>query len=97
MRKMVLPRIKPIRGRRYINRPGFVEDAATLPPSELSDTELEQYSRNINYFSRVDTQPKPSPYEHQLRLKNARVTVQGTGLPDPLRSFYSSYYEGCSD
>jgi molybdopterin/thiamine biosynthesis adenylyltransferase len=58
---------------------GFVEDAATLPPSELSDTELERYSRNINYFSRVDTQPRPSPYEHQRRLKNAQVTVLGLG------------------
>jgi molybdopterin-synthase adenylyltransferase len=58
---------------------GFVEDATTLPPSELSDTELERYSRNINYFSRVDTQPGSSPYDHQRRLKNAQVTVLGLG------------------
>jgi molybdopterin/thiamine biosynthesis adenylyltransferase len=58
---------------------GFVEDAVILPPAELSDTELEQYSRNINYFSRVDMQPRPSPYEHQLCLKHARVTVLGLG------------------
>jgi molybdopterin/thiamine biosynthesis adenylyltransferase len=62
----------------FINA-GFVEDAGAPPPPELTVAELERYSRNTNYFSWVDTQPRPSPYEHQRRLKNAKVTILGLG------------------
>jgi molybdopterin/thiamine biosynthesis adenylyltransferase len=58
---------------------GFVEDAGAPPPSELTAAELERYSRNANYFAWIDTQPRPSPYEQQRRLKNARVTILGLG------------------
>ncbi len=58
---------------------GFVEDAGAPPPEELTAAELERYSRNVNYFAWVDTQARPSPYEHQRRLKEARVAILGLG------------------
>src|SRR5882724_6070746 len=58
---------------------GFVEDAR-IPSSPLfTSDELERYSRNANYFAWVDTQPRPSRYEIQARLKRAHVTIVGLG------------------
>jgi molybdopterin/thiamine biosynthesis adenylyltransferase len=58
---------------------GFVEDAAASPPAELTPAEVARYDRSTNYFAWVDTQPRPSRYEIQRRLKNARVTLLGLG------------------
>lgn len=58
---------------------GFVEDAGALPPPELTEAELERYDRNTRYFAWVDTHPRPSPYEHQRSLKQAKVSVLGLG------------------
>jgi molybdopterin/thiamine biosynthesis adenylyltransferase len=58
---------------------GYVEEAAAAPPPEFSPEELERYSRNNNYFSWVDTAPRQSPYELQLRLKRSRVCILGLG------------------
>ncbi|OKH43234.1 hypothetical protein NIES2101_31085 [Calothrix sp. HK-06] len=58
---------------------GFIEDAGALPPTEFTLAELERYSRSANYFTWIDTQPRASQYEIQLRLKNARVTILGLG------------------
>lgn len=58
---------------------GFVEDAAAGPPREFSPEELDRYSRNINYFSWIDTLPRPSPFVHQQRLKGSKVSILGLG------------------
>lgn len=58
---------------------GFVEDAGANFPPELTQDELERYSRSVAYFNWVDTSPRSSTYEIQSRLKKARVTLLGLG------------------
>src|SRR5262245_2482645 len=58
---------------------GFVEDAAAPVPAELASAEVERYERNQRYFAWIDRKPRPSPWELQRRLKNARVCVLGLG------------------
>ncbi|PKT70496.1 molybdopterin synthase [Streptomyces populi] len=59
---------------------GYLEDAAADGrPEGLTDDELERYSRNHTYFRRVDLRPGSDPWESQLRLKKARVSVLGVG------------------
>ena len=58
---------------------GFVEDAGAPAPVQLSAAEVERYATNTRYFAWVDTAPRPSPYEAQRRLKDARVAVLGLG------------------
>ncbi|MBI6546414.1 MAG: ThiF family adenylyltransferase [Cyanobacteria bacterium NC_groundwater_1444_Ag_S-0.65um_54_12] len=58
---------------------GFVEDAAALPPPELSPSELARQERSLHYYAWVDTEPRSSPYETLLRLKRSRVTLLGLG------------------
>lgn len=58
---------------------GFVEDASTPPPDMFTPEELDRYSRNANYFAWIDTQPRPSRYEIQKRLKCAHVAIAGLG------------------
>jgi molybdopterin/thiamine biosynthesis adenylyltransferase len=58
---------------------GFIEDAAAKPPLAFSPGEIERYSRNANYFSWVDTQPRTSRYELQARLRSSSVTLIGLG------------------
>jgi len=58
---------------------GSVEDAAATPPPPLDAAELDRYSRNLAYFSWADRFPRATPYHHQLRLKDASVTVLGVG------------------
>jgi molybdopterin/thiamine biosynthesis adenylyltransferase len=58
---------------------GLVEDAAAPVPANLSTAEVERYAGNTRYFSWVDMTPRPSPYEQQRRLKQARVSLLGLG------------------
>src|SRR5882672_623638 len=57
---------------------GFVEDAAILPPPELTGSELERYSRNFEFFSYFQ-RPPAATEDFQVRLRRARVTVLGLG------------------
>jgi molybdopterin-synthase adenylyltransferase len=58
---------------------GLVEDAGAPAPESLSAAEIERYAGNTRYFSWVDMAARPSPYESQRRLKEARVSVLGLG------------------
>jgi len=57
---------------------GFVEDGSVEPPAELAAVELERYRRNLEFFSYFH-QPPSTPYDFQLRLRDANVTVLGVG------------------
>ncbi|WP_248961115.1 HesA/MoeB/ThiF family protein [Sphaerisporangium perillae] len=58
---------------------GYLEDAAAVPPPELSAREVDRYSRNHAFFRQVDLAPREHGWEAQLRLRNARVVVLGLG------------------
>ncbi|MEV6987508.1 ThiF family adenylyltransferase [Sphaerisporangium sp. NPDC051017] len=58
---------------------GYLEDAASARPGELSPRELDRYSRNRAFFRRIDLTPREHGWEAQLRLRNARVVVLGLG------------------
>lgn len=58
---------------------GHVEDAAAVPPAELSTRELDRYTRNADYFRWADLAPREHGWEPQLRLKQARVLILGLG------------------
>jgi molybdopterin/thiamine biosynthesis adenylyltransferase len=58
---------------------GYVEDADSQDPAELSDREKERYCRSRSYFRWVDLVPRASTWEPQLALRQARVTVAGLG------------------
>jgi molybdopterin/thiamine biosynthesis adenylyltransferase len=57
---------------------GFVEDAAVRPPDSLPNAELERYRRNLEFFSYFH-QPPSTPYDFQMRLRQAKVTMLGLG------------------
>jgi molybdopterin/thiamine biosynthesis adenylyltransferase len=58
---------------------GYIEDAAAAIPAELSERELERYSRSRAFFRRVDLTPRAHDWEIQLRLKRSRAVVLGLG------------------
>jgi molybdopterin/thiamine biosynthesis adenylyltransferase len=58
---------------------GFVEDAGALPPTGMSESERERYSRSVHFFAAADRRARSSRYEIQQRLKEARVAVVGVG------------------
>ena len=58
---------------------GWVEDAAGAPPANLSERELERYSRSADLFAWMDLTPRSSRFELQGRLRESRVTVLGVG------------------
>lgn len=58
---------------------GYLEDAAALPPAELSATEQERYSRGHALRGWMDRVPRRSPWDTQMLLRQARVTVVGIG------------------
>jgi molybdopterin/thiamine biosynthesis adenylyltransferase len=58
---------------------GFVEDAGAPLPPELTEAELERYSRGERFYAWVDMQLCTSRYAAQQRLKRSRVTVLGLG------------------
>jgi molybdopterin/thiamine biosynthesis adenylyltransferase len=57
---------------------GFVDDAAIGPPADLPVAEMERYRRNLEFFSYFH-QPPSTPYDFQMRLRRAKVTVLGLG------------------
>ncbi|GII58540.1 hypothetical protein Pth03_69290 [Planotetraspora thailandica] len=58
---------------------GYIEDAAASTPSELSERELDRYSRNRAFFRRIDLIPRAHDWELQVKLKRSRVVVLGLG------------------
>ena len=58
---------------------GYVEDAASAPPRQLTRRELERYRRSQAFFQRVDLVPREHGWTAQLALKRARVVVLGVG------------------
>jgi hypothetical protein len=58
---------------------GFVEEGLVTTSDTLSSSELIRYSRNIEYFSWIDTKKRSSRFVLQERLKEASVTVVGMG------------------
>lgn len=59
-----------------LNDLGFIEDSA-VPPT-YSETELERYQANLNYFSGYASL-ETSKYSFQDRLRNSKVAVLGMG------------------
>ncbi len=56
----------------------LIEDAAAVPPTELSATDSDRYANQIRFFSILDTTGQQR-YALQARLKQARVAVIGLG------------------
>jgi molybdopterin/thiamine biosynthesis adenylyltransferase len=56
---------------------GFVEDAGVAVP--LPERERERYSRGVPLLRWMDLGPRTSPWEAQLRLREARVLLVGVG------------------
>lgn len=57
---------------------GLIEDAAVVPPQNLTPSDLARYKGQIRFFSVVDPTGLQR-YKFQARLKRARVTVLGLG------------------
>ncbi|MQA88388.1 MAG: ThiF family adenylyltransferase [Streptosporangiales bacterium] len=60
-------------------RSGYVEDAASPDPAELTERDKERYGRGRMYFRWLDLTPRANSWEPQLALRRARVTVVGVG------------------
>lgn len=54
---------------------GLLEDAALVPPANLSEEELRRYGHQLTLFSRF----KPNKYEVQSTLKSSQVIIFGLG------------------
>lgn len=63
---------------------GIVEDAGASLPDTLREEELERYRSGELYFSWVDTEPRPSRFDAQRRLKASRVAILGWAAPAPV-------------
>ncbi|WP_323369183.1 HesA/MoeB/ThiF family protein [Streptomyces alkaliterrae] len=62
-----------------LRRAGFLEDAAALPPGDLSEGELTRYSRGVPLLRWMDLSPRTSSWDLQLALRRARVLLIGLG------------------
>lgn len=58
---------------------GFVEDAGVPVPAQLSERELERYSRGMALFHWLDQTPRSSPWDIQIELSRSRVLLIGVG------------------
>ncbi|MEV7342649.1 ThiF family adenylyltransferase [Streptomyces sp. NPDC093544] len=58
---------------------GYIEDVRQPVPEELTRDDQERYSRNHDFFRRVDMRPGRSGWQAQAALKCGRVTVLGVG------------------
>ncbi|WP_051840487.1 HesA/MoeB/ThiF family protein [Streptomyces sp. NRRL F-5126] len=65
-------------GVRTLHAAGFLEDAAAIPPAELSADDLRRYSRNLNFF-RTRAAAGEDFHTPQVTLKKTRVVVFGMG------------------
>lgn len=63
----------------YLIESGWVQDAAAVPPPELTERDLDRYSRTIEYFDTVNLRRDTDGYRMQAKLKASRVTVLGVG------------------
>ncbi len=57
---------------------GFLEDAAEIPPENLTSNDLQRYAPNLNFF-RTAVAPGESCFAPQSRLKDTRVLLLGLG------------------
>jgi molybdopterin/thiamine biosynthesis adenylyltransferase len=76
------PQLGPDGARRLVRElidTGYVEDAAAGRPEGFTDGEIERYSRNHDYFRRIDLRPESDSWENQRRIRSSRVTVLGVG------------------
>ncbi|MGO1053730.1 ThiF family adenylyltransferase [Crossiella sp. CA198] len=62
-----------------LRQDGRLEDAAEPDPVELSAAERERYGRGQAYFRWVDRLPRSTSWAAQKLLRQAHVTVAGTG------------------
>ena len=67
------------RGARQLLSTGYVEDAAGPVPTGLTERDLRRYDRAVGYFRWLDLTPRPSSWQPQARLRDARVTILGVG------------------
>jgi molybdopterin/thiamine biosynthesis adenylyltransferase len=58
---------------------GHVEDAAELPPEDLTAGERERYSRSRALWRWMDRTPRSSSWDVQMQLRQARVILVGIG------------------
>jgi molybdopterin-synthase adenylyltransferase len=58
---------------------GYVEDAAAPVPAALTERDVRRYDRALGYYRWLDLTPRPSSWDPQARLRDARVTVLGVG------------------
>jgi molybdopterin/thiamine biosynthesis adenylyltransferase len=58
---------------------GFLEDAGSAPPPELTARERERHSRGHDLYRWMDPEPRANGWDVQLRLRNARVLLVGLG------------------
>jgi molybdopterin/thiamine biosynthesis adenylyltransferase len=63
----------------HLVQAGYVEDAAALPPDELSAGERERYSRGRALWRWMDLSQRRSSWDVQMRLRRSRVVVVGVG------------------
>ncbi|HST49880.1 HesA/MoeB/ThiF family protein [Jatrophihabitans sp.] len=57
---------------------GFLEDAAEVPPDNLSGSDLKRYAPNLDFFRTV-VAPGESCFTPQSKLKDTRVLLLGLG------------------
>jgi molybdopterin-synthase adenylyltransferase len=67
------------RGAEQLLGTGYVEDAAGPVPAGLTERDITRYARAVGYFRWLDLTPRPSSWEPQARLRDARVTILGVG------------------
>ncbi|MFC4535603.1 HesA/MoeB/ThiF family protein [Sphaerisporangium dianthi] len=58
---------------------GYLEDADEPAPPDLTAAEQERYSRSRSFFQWVDLAPRESSWDHQRRLRDAKVVLVGVG------------------
>jgi molybdopterin/thiamine biosynthesis adenylyltransferase len=58
---------------------GLLENSDEVIPVGITKSDKERFSRNVSYFSFIDTIPGRTGYDIQLLIKKARVTVVGMG------------------
>jgi molybdopterin-synthase adenylyltransferase len=74
-----LPAISVRRAVAELTRIGVVEDGHRPNGRRLSATELDRYSRNLDYFSLVTLGTSRSAASLQQKLRSSRVTILGVG------------------
>ncbi len=58
---------------------GYVEDVAGPLPPGLTERDRRRFDRAVGYYRWLDLTPRPSSWEPQALLRDARVTILGVG------------------